>query len=106
MPQELGFVGGDVLDPGAGLITANIDDPVDEQEWIAMRQRLQYRGDIHGFERRAALGFWDVQSRVWSWDRPLAPLVPAWGLLLSCLDWCRLVQIVNAISQTLSNLGI
>ena len=44
--HELRLVGGDVLDADAGFVAVDLDDAVDHQERIAVRQQLQQRLDI------------------------------------------------------------
>ena len=41
MAGELRLVEGDVLDADAGLVAVDLDDLVDQQERIAVRQQLQ-----------------------------------------------------------------
>ena len=44
----------DVLDADAGLVAVDLDDPVDEQKRIAVRQRFQDLQDVHRLEARSA----------------------------------------------------
>ena len=50
MTLELRLVEGHVLDADAGFVAADVDDPVDQQKRIAMRQRFQELQDVHRFE--------------------------------------------------------
>ena len=51
MALEVRLVGGDVLDPDAIFVAAGLDDPVDEQERIAVRQERQKLLDVEAVER-------------------------------------------------------
>ena len=46
MALEIRLVDGDVLDAGARLLAIHVDDPVDQQEGIAVRQDLLNLRDI------------------------------------------------------------
>ena len=53
MALELRLVGGDVLDPDAIFVAARLDDAIDEQKRIAMRQERKQLLDVEAFDRRA-----------------------------------------------------
>src|SRR5882672_7277354 len=50
MPHELRLVDRDVLDSDAALVATDIDDAVDHQKRIAVRQRLENGGNIGRLE--------------------------------------------------------
>src|SRR6476619_4671133 len=50
MPEKRRFVDGDVLDADPAVIASDIDDPVDQQHRIAVRERLQDLVDVHELE--------------------------------------------------------
>ncbi len=60
MARELRLVEGDVLDADAGLVAVDLDDPVDEQKRIAVRQQLE---DSAGCRRPASVVGVSVMSR-------------------------------------------
>src|SRR5712671_5965072 len=47
VPEKRGLVEGDVLDADSAVIGSNIDNPVDQQHRIAVRERLQNFIDVH-----------------------------------------------------------
>ena len=51
-PMELRLVEGDVLDADRRLVAVDLDDAVDHQERIAVRQQLQDLLDVGRLERR------------------------------------------------------
>ena len=56
MAAELWLVEGDVLDADAGLVAVDLDDLVDQEEGIPMRQELQNLHDIGGLKRVGRFG--------------------------------------------------
>ena len=54
MAEELRLVGGDVLDADAVFVAADLDDAVDQQERIAVRQRGEDFANPDGLKRLAA----------------------------------------------------
>ena len=44
------LIEGDVLDADTLFVAANIDDPIDHEKRITVRQRLEHRGDVGGFQ--------------------------------------------------------
>ena len=50
MTLKLRFVGGDVLDADAEFVSLRADDPIDQQEGIAMRQKTQQSLNIVAFQ--------------------------------------------------------
>jgi hypothetical protein len=65
MALELRFVGGDVLDSDPEFVAAGADDPVDEQEGIAVRENAEQSLDVVALQRLTRL---DIHPR------PLIPL--------------------------------
>jgi hypothetical protein len=51
MARKERLVDGDVLDPDRGLVAIDIDDLVDHQEGIAMRQKFQHARNVGRAER-------------------------------------------------------
>src|SRR5229473_4457028 len=47
MPEKRWFVEGDVLDADAAVIASDIDNPVDQQHRVAVRERLEDFIDVH-----------------------------------------------------------
>src|ERR1700675_3297846 len=47
MPLKCGLVEGDVLDTNAAVVAADVDDPIDQQHRVAMRQCLEDGIDVH-----------------------------------------------------------
>src|SRR5262245_60256946 len=76
VPDELWLVHRDVLDPGAALIATDIDDPINHQERVAMRQRLEDLGNVGRLESGPDVSHSGVLIRLprpghpWPW--------PAW----------------------------
>ena len=56
MPLKLRLVDRHILYADARFVAANIDDAIDQQEWIAVRQIVEDADNIQGFERRARDG--------------------------------------------------
>ncbi len=54
-PRNCGSLTVTFLMPIAQFVSAHIDDAVDHQEWIAVRQRLQDRRDVRRLEHRRRL---------------------------------------------------
>src|SRR5712671_3251504 len=51
MPHELRFVRRNVLDPDAGFVAVDGDDPINHQERVAMWQCLEDAGDVGRLDR-------------------------------------------------------
>ena len=65
MARELRLVEGDVLDADAGLVAVDLDDLVDQEEGIAVRQELQNLHDIGGLKRGGRFGHGLNSGRSW-----------------------------------------
>jgi hypothetical protein len=63
MAGELRLVEGDVLDADAGIVAVDLDDPVDQEERVAVRQQFENPHDVGALKRGGRFGH-DLKLRM------------------------------------------